>query len=233
MPQPLSRFDPKLGFVIGAGNAPHDPRMAASVLAVINLWSQIEYNYAAILSRIARADATTVQAVFQSMVSGEARQAALFAAAKEKRTPEEASLIMAVVDSTKASRKARNAFAHHIWGSLNTRPDCVVLMHPKALAKNSAQWAEWSLRHPEGVTFPLPDGTPMPEFPPALDRSEIMVWRQPDFDTEVQSAVVAHDRIVQLLFSLDHPVADHRRQALLADPQIERRYNLRLAENTE
>ena len=205
--------------------------MAAAVLGVINLWSQIEYNYAAVLTKIARADPITVQAVFQSMISGEARQAALFAAAKERLTPEQSSLIMAVIDTTKTSRNARNAFAHHIWGSINSRPDCVILVHPKTMAKHSAQWAEWSLQHPNGVTFPLPDGIPMPQFPPPLARSEIMVWRQRDFDTELKAAQRAHDHVVQLLFTFDHPAADQRRAALLADPQIERRYNLRLAEN--
>lgn len=231
MPQPLSRFNPTLGFVLGSGNTPHDSRMAASVLGVINLWSQIEYNYGAILTRIASADAVIVAAVFQSMVSGEARQAALFAAAKERLTPEQAGLIMAVIDSTKASRKARNAFAHHIWGSLNTRPDCVILVHPKTLAKNSAELAEWGLRYPEGIQFPPPNDAAMPPAPPQLERSEVMVWQQPDFDKEVEAAQIAHNRVVQLSFTFDHPAADRRRRALLADPHIERRYNHHLENN--
>lgn len=67
---------------------------------------------------------------------------------------------------------------------------------------------------------------------PEIDRSEISVWTQTDFDAEVDAAALAHDRAVQLLFTFDHPAADQRRRALLADPQIERRYNHRLAENT-
>jgi hypothetical protein len=185
--------------------------MAQAVLAVINLWSQIDYNYAVIVSRIARADPVTVTAVFQAMISSEARLAALFAAAKERLTPEDASLIMAVMDTTKASRNTRNAFAHHLWGSLNGRPDCVILAKPKTLIKYSAKMSEWR-----------GDG-PRVE----LDRSEVMVWQQADFDAEVESARIAHDRVVQLSFTFDHPAAERRRQSLLADPHVARRYEIR------
>lgn len=215
MPQPLSSIPGNLGFVLASGNTPHNAEMASAVLAVINLWSQIDYNYGVLVARIARADPVTVTAVFQTMISTEARQAALFSAAKEKLTPEQASLIMAVIDTFKTSKNTRNAFAHHLWGSLNTRPDCVVLAHPKTIARYTAQMTAWS------------GNGPVPDF----DRSEFMVWRQPDFDEAVAAARTAHGRAVELSFTFDHGAADRHRGPLLADPQIQHRYNVRLAEN--
>jgi hypothetical protein len=230
MPQPLSRFAPNLSVVFGSGLAPHDPQMASAVLNVISLWSQIEYNYSGILSRISKAEAVPIAAMFYAVVSGEARQAALFAAAKERLTPEQSSLVMGVIDTFKASRATRNSFAHHLWGSIPRRPDCVVLVHPKTFAKATAGFTEWSLKYPSGITFPA-DNPPDP--PPQLDKSEVMVWQQKDFDHEVMAARVAYDRIVMLGFTVhDSPSADPMRRALLADPQIERRYKLRLLENS-
>ena len=215
MPQPLSRFDPKLGFVLASGNSPHDPQMAQSVLTVINLWSQIDYNYGYILARIAKADPETITAVFQAMISGEARKGALFAAAKVQLSAEQAALVMAVVESTKVSRKTRNEFAHHLWGSLNSRPDCVVLAHPKDLAAYTAKMVALSGTRKER---------------PELDRSQIMVWRQPCFDEAVAAAKTAHQRTVELSFIFDHPAEDRMRQDLLQHPQIARLYAHHLQE---
>lgn len=108
----------------------------------------------------------------------------------------------------------------------------LAVVHPKTLAKNSAEWAQFAQDYRGQVVLPVPKGASMPQFPDRLDRSEIMVWQQPDFDREVEAAKVAHDRVVQLSFTFKHHAADRRRASLLADPQIQRRYNHRLAENT-
>lgn len=222
MPQPLSRFNPNLGIMMGSGNTPHTPEMAVAAIGVINLWSQIEYNYSALLARIASADPVAVNAVFQAMISGDARRAALAAAAKAKLTAEESSLILAVFDATKASRETRNDFAHHLWGILQDRPDCALLMNPKTLARFNAELAAWTDRTGN------PEADPVPTF----DRSEIMVWRQKDFDTALEAARKAHTQTVELLFTFEHPAAGRRRPALLADPQIARLYEHHLRENT-
>ena len=146
MPQPLSHVHPTLGYVLAAGNAPHSPAMAVATLAVINLWSQIDYNYGALVATIGKTDPETVTAVFQSMVSGEAKRDAVLAAARTSLAPEQASLIAAVIESTKPSRKTRNDFAHHLWGALHGRDDCVILVHPKTLAKYTAKMFSWAQR---------------------------------------------------------------------------------------
>ena len=224
MPQPLSRFHPNLGIMMAAGDAPHTPEMAVSVVGVINLWAQIEYNYSSLLARIASADPVAVNAVFQAMISGDARRAALCAAAKAKLPPEESSLILAVIETTKSSRETRNDFAHHLWGVLETRPDCALLMNPKTLARFNAELAAWGER--AGRTDPARD--PAPTF----DRSEIMVWRQKDFDAALTAARKAHRQTVELLFTFEHPAADQRRPSLLADPQIARLYEHHLRESS-
>lgn len=216
MPQPLSQVHPTLGHVLASGNTPHTPEMSAAILGVINLWAQLDYNYGTLVARVAKADPVTVTGVFQAMISGEARKTALIAAVNEKLTPEEASLITAVIESNTPSRKTRNMFAYNLWGSLNTRPDCVVLVSPKTLAKTNAAMTTWQGQGPT----------------PELERSEIMVWRQPDFDTALTPARTAHDRVVQLSFMFDHPAADRRRSGLLVDRQIARLYEYYLRENT-
>jgi hypothetical protein len=148
------------------------------------------------------------------MISLEAREAALIAAANERLSREEAGLIRAVLDTTKASRRTRNTFAHHLWGSLSGRADCVILVDPKILIRYTAKIREWDAK-----------GTR-----PELDRSQVIVWRQSDLDLAADAARIAHDRIVQLSFTFDHPAAEHRRQSLLANDQIARRYSIRLSE---
>jgi hypothetical protein len=153
------------------------------------------------------------------VISVEAKQAGLFAAAKEHLSPERSSLLMAVVDVSKSSRDTRNAFAHHLWGSLNTRNNCVLLVHPKVIAKFTAESLAWASAGAQG---------PRPE----LNRSQVMVWNKQDFKDAAAAAAAAHDRIVRVSFTLEHPAERRMRQSLLADPQIARRYKLRLRENS-
>lgn len=195
MPQPLSRFHPTLGATVALGKAPHTPEMAVAVLGVINFWAQIDYNYGSILARVAKADPVTVTAVFQATISADARKSAMIAAVQEKLTLEEASLILSVIEASKPSRDLRNEFAHHVWGSLNTRSDCVLLVNPRTLAKFNAAMTAWRGEGPR----------------PELDRSKVIVWRQKDFDTALKDAHLAHMRTYQLLFTFDHVAADQRR----------------------
>ena len=121
--------------------------MAQSLFAVVNLWSQMEHAHANVVANITEADAVTVTAVHQAIISGEARKAALYAAASASLPVEDAALVRADVDFCEASCKQRNAFAHHLWDSVNGRPDLVVIMSPKRrcdLGRSTARFGQRS-----------------------------------------------------------------------------------------
>jgi hypothetical protein len=211
---------------MGGGGAPHSPEMARAVFAVINHWAEIENSYSLLLANIARADPVTITAVYQAMANGDARRAALIAAAKASTKPEVASLIQATMEASKASREQRNSFAHHVWGILNTRTDVVLLMHPKDLATYSAKTTAWireaTTEYPEHPT----------ERPP-FDRSLVMVWNLKDFEKAEALALLRYQQTGRLPFLLNnHPSAPSMRAKLLEDRQIARLYEQYLRENT-
>lgn len=220
MPQPLSTFAPNSGFTLAAGNTPHSPEMATSVFAVVNLWAQIDSAYSVLLANIARADPVTITAAQQAVQSPEIRKAALLSAALSALPKDEYCLINAVIESCRASRNQRNSFVHYLWGEITGRRDCVLLMSPKVAAQHFASVMQ---------SVQSPGLSAVPE----IDKSKIMVWNLNDFRAAEDLARVCHDRTVQLSFVINqHPAADHRRQSLLADPQIARLHNLCLCENS-
>lgn len=219
MPQPLSGFAPNSGYTLASGDVSISPEMASAVVAVINFWAQIEHSYTTLLATIAKADPVTIVAAHLAVQSIEARRAALFAAAESALSVEDYSLIQAVVESCKTSRDDRNTFAHHLWGNLSDRDDCVILVNPKYAARYFSSVLE-------SVTDrrrrQIPD----------LDRSKVMVWRLSDFQEAKQRAGLCHDRTMQLPFAIEsHPAAVRRRPALLEDQQIARLYSRYLQQN--
>ncbi len=220
MPQPLSSFAPNSGITLAAGNTPHSPEMATSVLAVVNLWAQIDSAYSVLLANIARADPVTITAAQQAVLSTKIREAALLAAASSALPKDEFCLIKAVIKSCRASKDERNYFVHYLWGEITGHRDCVLLIDQKIAAHHFASVMQ---------SVQSPGLSAIPE----IDKSKIMVWNLNDFRTAEERARVCHDRTVQLSFVINqHPAADHRRQSLLEDPQIARLHNLCLCENS-
>ena len=220
MPQPLSSFAPNSGLTLATGNTPHSPEMATSVFAVVNLWAQIDSAYSVLMANIAGADPVTITAAHQAIQNPGIRKAALLSAALSALPKDEYCLIKAVIDSCKASRDQRNDFVHHLWGEITGRRDCVLLMSPKVAAHHFASVMQ---------AVQSPGLSAIPE----IDKSKIMVWNLNDFRAAEELARECYDRTGQLSFVINqHPAADHRRQSLLADPQIARLHNLCLCENS-
>lgn len=193
--------------------------MGAHVLTVINFWSQIDNILGELVAKIAGADPVTVTAVYQTMVSAEAKKSALVAAARASLCIEDAALIQAVLESCESARKQRNDFVHHLWGYIPGRSDCVLLMAPKEALAWSAQMSAWAGTMREKL-----------DEPPAIDRFKIMVWRLEDFQKAEQAALLAHRRTFQLQLCIGHPAKNKIRQALLDDPNLVRRYERILRE---
>jgi len=217
MPQPLARVHPTLGFELANGNLVHTPEMALAVTGVINLWAQIDQSNAFLLSQISGSEPVITSAMLQTLTSAEAKKRAILAAAKAACSHDEYALIRATLERFTASRNHRNDFAHHLWGRLNTRDDCVILADPKVVAAYTAATTSW-IRNRTGTR-------------PDIDRNQVMVWTLRDFEIALEDAREAHGSITRLPLSIGRPPSQNPMQAqLLTDPKIRRLYDRYLVE---
>jgi hypothetical protein len=155
--------------------------------------------------------------MLQALTSADAKKSVILAAAKAACSHEEYALIQATLERFKASRNQRNEFAHYLWGRLNNRDDCAILVNPKVVAAYTAAITAWT----KNRTDTRPD----------IDRNQVMVWTIHDFEVALENAKEAHRSITRLPLSIGRPPSQNHMQAqLLADPKIQRLYDRYLAE---
>lgn len=213
MPQPLSRVCKTDTLVIDPGAINRRPDFAFPILRVIAFWAHIDGNLANILARMLKTDIRAGTAMYEALNGGEAKRAALFAAA-DHALPQWANLLLrAVVTASKASRNQRNDFAHHVWATCDELPDAIMLLSPSVVTR----WAT-SRRQPYEM-----DGRSVIK-PESLDHSRIMVYRQADFDSAVKASADAdlnHIFLYDVISSLPDLGYGAGRRLLLSQPQIQ------------
>lgn len=211
MPQPLSKVTPKATVFVGAEYLRKHQKFSNAVASVTAFWAHSDGNLAAILSFMMKTDIRTGVAMYQALMSAEAKLAALYAAADIALEQWEAILLRAVIQANKASRNQRNDFAHGIWGGAAELPDALLWMDPRVVMDKNVSHRQAEMTA-DGRRVIRPKG---------LDHSQIMVWRENDFKTAVKSAEDAYGRLVNFYYLVGYK-DDRARKALLNDDQVQR-----------
>jgi len=224
MPQPLSRVKPDADIRVRATALP--PDLCVYITRTITAWAYNDHLLANMLCGFLNAEYEVVAAMYQSLVSGEARRAALYAAAKAA-VPQHLNLIVATIQSTKASREERNHFAHHVWAISEHLPDAMILVDPATLTEPDVKLralAEKGLLKP---TITPVGNVNRIQFPPmpVPDRSKMMVYREKDFQDAATNAETCTEVIKTLCRATHRTQPDEAgRQLLLREPRIARAF---------
>jgi hypothetical protein len=201
-------------------------------MTAIAKWADIDKTLAELLLlMLGSPDLEVGMSMFQALNSGEAKRAALLAAAAEalKDRADDHNLFRAVLHTTSSSRDRRNEFAHHLWGTAKELPDALLLVDPRAAIKQRTLAEAYALREnspDDKIWF----GT-MFELPPSqfIDRRKIQVFSRPTLAAEASAADQARKHVVLLSFALDRrkfgdQKADQMRAMLLSAPQVRREF---------
>jgi hypothetical protein len=215
-PQPLSRVKPNAEIKWGPKVLQQYPDLCCIVMEAISLGSQIEYNWSVILVDLLRAEPRAGMAMYEALSGGEARRAALRAAARTVLPEDDYLLLQAVEIAIAPARKSRNDLAHHIWGTSDAVPNALLLIDPAGLRKFEVGVATTNLEMSAGRRAKI-----FPEF----DRASVQVWKKRDLEQMRKSTIDALSILGTLsgALNLSYPVPEidaQTRQQLLKEPQV-------------
>ncbi|MBA3527122.1 MAG: hypothetical protein H0T82_09415 [Sphingomonas sp.] len=192
-------------------------------MRVIAVWAHIDGNFALILTNCLRTDIATGSAMYQSLTGGDAKRAALAAAANQALSPDDFSLFQAVQKAVKASRDRRNDFAHNIWAFSSDIGNALLLMEAAVVIDHNVTWRQYIEDHKKPIEVTNGTVRHVLPIPPIfdLDFSKIQVFKKPDLERDLKAAEEA-DRLVTLLWMLTRERGgnDAARTSLLASPQV-------------
>lgn len=231
MPQPFSRVAKYSRFRFSGDALLLRPQLAPYVATVINTWSHCDTSLTEILSNFLSADFEVVNQMYQAVVSTNARKEMLLAAAKHALGEESDDylLLTAVFRVTRASRKRRNEFAHHLWGCSDKIPDGLLLLNPSCasemLAAHAEHWAKAQSVHSTGdveIIKSWHDSCPEVHI-----SDDIMVFRESDLESDFLDAQLAQIFFSKLVIALkiDDPNRDTMRRELQSQPVIRQELN--------
>lgn len=207
MPQPLSRVHPNPEVQIRASAISSNPQWAADVMRVIAHWAHIEGDLAAIMGKLLKTDVKLTTAMYQAVVNSDAKRTMVATAVKSAGLREwQVVLFDAVQKATKASREQRNDFAHGVWGVCKQVPNAVLLMRPRVIIERNAR----------SLARNALDATPTP-----YDTTQIMVYRQRDFDKAAHAAMSAEYYHSMLFLIIGEMSTEQARRQLLNEPPIQ------------
>ncbi|MBD3732960.1 MAG: hypothetical protein IE934_09620 [Sphingopyxis sp.] len=207
MPQPLDRVHPAPTISV-TPSALSNSAYAGHVAFVIATWAHIDGDVGSLLARMLKADIATGTAMYLALIGGEARKAALAAAAKEALPPWQQHLLSAVIKATKPSRDQRNSFAHHAWGTADELPGTLLLMHPRVVVESNVSRRQAHIIENTRIIRPID-----------LDRSRIMVFREKDF-ADAQRMALQATRLWNLLYMVIGDTVEVARRLLLSDGAV-------------
>ena len=222
MPHPLSRVKPDAELRIRASVLP--PDLCVHVTRTLSAWSYADHIIGTMLANFLDADFEVVSSMYEALTSAEAKRAVLLAAANSS-SPDDYPLVQAVFSYVRASRKTRNAFAHHVWLTSPDLPCAMILADPKVLTDPAIRIRGMAKRgelQPKTTHIGKAVRIEMPQMP-VPDRSKMIVYKEKDLADAAQWAEVcleAHIRLSKAC-SRSYPDAEAR-QTLLNEPQIAR-----------
>lgn len=190
MVQPLSRVSPSAKFSLGrVATISNRPDLALKVMEVISIWSSVDSEILSLATELLKADYVAVASMLNAIVSAEARAAAIANAAQAVMSDEDFAMFLKIRDTTKASRKKRNEFAHHIWISSDDLPDALLLVDPKNIASVNAK-KKHSDHELLNILMYSPSKVTVEDLTKGLsiDRALVGVYRMGDLEFEVDAA---------------------------------------------
>ena len=134
-PQPLNKVYPKAVPKFKFGTLFEQPQFTSLVMQTVSIWSMIDALLIQTVARFLKADFEVVTAIFEALAGANARREAYLAAAQEALSTEDFNIVRAVMIVIGPSRKRRNMFVHHIWGSAPELPDAILLAPPPVVTR--------------------------------------------------------------------------------------------------
>ena len=189
--QPLSSFSKSKAkdLTFAPGSLFKRPELTPYILRVIENWSFTEWGILMLGCECLQGDRVAVTAMLQAIESQLARHTAILAAVETLLDKEHFIFFCAAFRSIGPSRNTRNKFVHHAWGTSDDLPDALLLQDVKIANLEFSKHVKLA-RHSLAS-----GGDPVIR---SIDRSEIFVWREPDFEKEVEDAEQARSIISDL-----------------------------------
>jgi hypothetical protein len=144
-PTPLNKVKRGVSVFWDVDGLEQRPELAAKVMRVIGIWSNIDMLLTEIFCRLMNVDIRTGAYAFSAVQNPRVRQEMIEEAAKVslRRDPKGRELLLLAFSKMKGRAKVRNKFAHAIWG-IPSQPNALVRGDPVYLAKSFSgqHWVE-------------------------------------------------------------------------------------------
>lgn len=206
-PQPLSKVNRKATYRFGVDTFSRHSDLSPYISEVISLGAIADHEWATILIHLLKADAEAASAMYQALVSAEAKRAALTAAASIRLKGDDLALFNAVGKAVAHSRRLRNNFAHHIWADSPEVPDVLLLIEPEALAEVEVSWVPALSQNPSGAEIK------------SIDKTRVFVWGKKELieaRNTAREGMLTVANLAQLFAHPHHQAAAEIRSRLLS-----------------
>ena len=123
------------------------PALAAHIGTIAAMWSQIEATLGLIFSQLLGSHAVVGTAMYLSIISEQARDSAMKAAANEKLPAELKDKFEVLMSELKGPRKTRNKIVHGLWAISDHHEDCLILIDTRKMIRY------WSFNNSPMIDF--------------------------------------------------------------------------------
>lgn len=130
MPQPLSKVSPKAGVAFGPRFMEKRPELAQIVAFSIAHFAYVELQFSFIYHLVVGTDAAVAFAMLKTSQARRQNVRNVKAAADHSLNTNERAFIEQVLSEFLAVAKARDAFAHNLWGVSDQLPDALLMIEP-------------------------------------------------------------------------------------------------------
>lgn len=111
------------------------PELAARIANIAALWAQAELSLGMLFSQLLQTESVVGTAMYLSLISEQARDAAMQAAAQEKLPEQFKAEFVILASSLRSPRKERNAVVHGLWAISDDKPDSLILIDSRKMVK--------------------------------------------------------------------------------------------------
>ena len=196
MPQPINRVRPDALVSFDSADLAEVPHLIVYPMQVIATWSKIDSLYTELLSWLIKSDFGIVVEMLLAIKSQETKSFVVKAAAKHALGDDDYALFDSVYNATKASRRRRHEYAHHLWGVPRNIPESLALLDPRdglkgivTLQERMAAWETQIRKMHEPGAGPPPGLSPWYQAPPdQIDYTRVQCFRKDELIGDVADA---------------------------------------------
>jgi hypothetical protein len=211
-PDELPIFVPRL-----LGQRPH---LAALVTETISTWSYTEHALGKSVATMSRGINAVEMEDYIANWRLPARLKIVRRIARSELTEPDLTLFLKVLDVIEQLAHRRHAFAHGIWGAVETLPDALLLVDPEHVLRHWGVAYDWVAAFSEGGPSAVsPIGS--------LHNRNIEVWSEPDLKEEIDRMKQAYELALALevlasvdMFDAPNMRRTHARNWLLRNPLV-------------